>query len=209
MPFDINAFRTDVATYGYIHTSHFDVTVTPPTALAGAATVTGGTAISSSTAASLLKMRVEQVKIPGVALLTADVERYGVGPTQKMPWSAAFVDTSFTFLADKNGSLWNFWYQWMLATVNFSGTENNTAAGAAINDNATYLVAYKDDIVGQVHVTMYNQNGAAAQTILLSDAYPVSMNDVQVGWGEEDALLRVTIGLTFKEVVIANAGVAI
>jgi hypothetical protein len=181
------------------------VTVGSPTVLAGLTAVNNGNEITSAQASTLLKMRIEQVKIPGIALLTADIERYGVGPTQKMPLNAAFVDTSFTFLADKNGSLWNFWYQWMLAIVNFSGTVNNTA-GSVINDTATYLVRYKDDCVVPITITMYSQDGKVAQTIQLSDAYPVSMNDIQVGWGEEDAMVKVTVGITFKEMVITNAG---
>ena len=46
---------------------------------------------------SQLKYRIDQIRVPGIALISADTQRYGVGPTQKMPYSSQFNEITWFF----------------------------------------------------------------------------------------------------------------
>ena len=40
------------------------------------------------------------------------------------------------------------------------------------------------------------------------DAFPVSLNDVQLNWGTKNEALRITVGLSFKEFTIERSTVS-
>lgn len=159
--------------------------------------------VSASQLTQMIKVRAEAVKVPGVALIPAEVGRYGVGPTTKYPVGAGMIDSSFTFLCDKYGGLWNLWYQWLLATVQFAGT-NNSSTGA-FNQPASYLIQYRDQYTTTMTINVYSQTGAAVQVIQLIDAYPISFNEMQLDWMSRD-MVRITVGISYKEVTIQGAG---
>lgn len=210
MPFNLNTFKSEISTNGILHSHNFEVMLTLP-GIIGTTVGGGGTALDTTTAANMLLLRAEAIRIPGILLKTADVARYGVGPNSKWPFSAGFVDTSFTFICDREGSLWTMFYLWMNAIFGFSGADTAATGGGgggatAVNTTATYQVAYKDDYVAPtMSYLIYTSTGELAQTLNFYDGYPVSMNDMPLEWGETNNLLRVTIGMTFREVTILGA----
>ncbi len=208
MPFNLNTFRTEISTNGIIHSHNFEVQLTLP-GIIGTTTGGAGTALDTTTATNMLLLRAEAIRIPGILLKTADVARYGVGPNSKWPFSAGFIDTSFTFISDRECNLWTMFYLWLNAIFGFAGTDTAATGGGgtAVNTTATYQVAYKDDYVAPtMSYLIYTATGELAQTIQFYDGYPVSMNDMPLEWGETNNLLRITIGMTFREVTILGAG---
>jgi len=55
----------------------------------------------------------EATSIPGVQLATTEVQRYGVGPTEKAPYRPIFVDLNVSFLCDGNRLIYDFFYDWI------------------------------------------------------------------------------------------------
>jgi hypothetical protein len=206
MAFNINDFQGNIAKYGTLRSHSFDVEFALPKTFQNRFILTPGAGqVSTGQLGRMLQMRVEQVKIPGVAIQNAEINRYGVGTAQKIPFASGFVDTSFSFIIDKYGALWYFWYTWLRDTVQFAGLHDNPGS-MTFNEFASYCVGYKDDIVSTMTFRMFDAMGDVALTIELIDAFPISLNDMQVDWNETNQLVRVTIGLSFKEIILKGAG---
>lgn len=208
MPFNIDSYKSSIAKHGILRNNRFDVIVNPPAILSGSTIVTAAGGQSSGDISKLLKFRAEQFKAPGVSLDTKPVNRYGVGIYQKMPYSASYTDNSITFLSDGYGNMWNFWYQWIDSIFNFAG--NDQAPGSVIggfNTLPSYKLEYKDRYATTISVIIYNEMGQQVQKVNMYDAFPISINDIDLNWGIKNQALKVTVGISFKEFTIEKSTV--
>ena len=98
-----------------------------------------GSSVTTQSTESLLQIRAESAKLPGVLIQTSDVNRVGIGPTQKMPFNAQFTDTSITFVSDSKGEIYNYFYTWLNSIFDFSGIYNRNAL-------PSYKTEYKDNV---------------------------------------------------------------
>jgi len=209
MPFNIDTFKSSVAQEGILRNNRFDVIINPPAILQGSIIVNGAGGVSTGDMSKLIKFRAEQFKAPGITLDTKNAYRYGMGPYQKMPYSGSYTDNSITFLSDGYGNMWNFWYQWIDSIFNFAG--NDSASGSSIggfNSLPSYQIEYKDKYATQMSVIIYNEMGQSVQTINMYDAYPISINDVELNWGTKNQPLRLVVGISFKEFTIEKSTVS-
>jgi hypothetical protein len=138
----------------------------------------------------LLTFRAEDCRLPGVSYMASDVNRYGVGPLQKMPYNVMFTDTSISFISDKNGSIYNCFYTWMNTIFNFSDLNKK---------NGSYETEYKDNYTTDISITVYDNNGNQVQIVKFLDAFPISMNEIPLSWNQNSQLLKVTVGFSFRE----------
>ncbi len=209
MPFNIDTYKASIAKQGILRNNRFDVIVNPPDILSGSTIVTAAGGSSSGDISRLLKFRAEQFKAPGISLDTKPINRYGMGTYQKMPYSASYTDNSITFLSDGYGNMWNFWYQWIDSIFNFAG--NDQAPGSVIggfNTLPSYQLEYKDRYATTISVIIYNEAGQQVQKINMYDAFPISINDVDLNWGMKNQPLKVTVGISFKEFTIEKSTVS-
>jgi len=70
----------------------------------------GGNLSQLNELSTLQTFRIDQVKVPGINLASADVNRYGAGPTQKQPYNAQFTEVQMSILSDNEASIWQYWY---------------------------------------------------------------------------------------------------
>jgi hypothetical protein len=96
--FNIKTFKSELSKTGVLQTNKFTVEFASPKVLQNIS-IDG---INTSDTERLINLRAESAKIPGIGLLMTDVNRYGVGPMQKMPYSAAFTSNVITFLTDRS-----------------------------------------------------------------------------------------------------------
>lgn len=188
MAYKITDMISTIAKNGVLQTNKYLVLLTPPVGLQGAdinGAGTGGTA-------ALLQIRAEQAKLPGVLIQTSDINRYGVGPTQKMPYNVQFTDTSLTFIADRNGEIYRFFYSWMNTIFNFSGINGQ-------NTQANYKVGYKDSYSTNMQIYVHDNYGNVIHIVSMMKAYPVSFNEISLGWANQNELMKLTIGITFRD----------
>lgn len=198
--FNIDGFRSNIHKQGTLRTNRFRVIIPVPNSLRDSAVSSG-----VGDMGNLLTFRAEQIKAPGITINSDQVYRYGIGTTQQMPYSAAYTDNVISFISDGRGLIWNFWYLWINSIFGFSGNDNNFNGGA-FNTLPSYQLAYKEDYATQISVIVYDQLENEIQKINMYDAFPISINDNQLGWGDNNRLLKVTVGFTFKEFSIEGAG---
>ena len=200
MPFNIDTFKTNIGSGGYLTTNKFNVIVTPPLALMNNLVNGSGLVETSQAMSDLIRFRAEAIRVPGVTLLTADVNRYGAGPTQKQPYSAQFNDNGITLLSDGYGDIWQFWHNWLKFIFNFTGTSDTTVD--LPNQIPTYTSQYKSDFSTTIQIIVYDQTGNAIQTINMFEAFPTSIRDVPLNWADSGNLIRLDIGLAFTDYTI-------
>lgn len=206
--FNVQDFRASVLNDGVMPINRFVVSIP---VISSFTFLSGGTGISSAWSSSFkkgtqfLQYRAESVRLPGASLDTFTTRRYGVGPYQKYPTNVSFNDISITFLDDSKASIWRAMYDWQNKVFDFGGNQPNLFSGlfgslGNTPTNPSYYLNYKDDYAVDIVIDVFNQiDTKPVQTVLLKQAFPVSVNDVPLDWGNNDQLLKVQTTFTFSE----------
>lgn len=204
MPFNIKTFKANINDFGYVKNNKFEVFVQAPRFLQGRTIKIDKEEVNFNDLNRIMKFRIDQVKTPSASLMSIDTNRYGVGPTQKMPFNAQYYDTSFYVLLDKKTHLWDFWYNWINGIFNFNGQEpngNNLFLGGRIPN---YTVQYKDEYTSTMVIVIYNDVGEVVKTINLYDAFPSSMREVLLRWNDNADLMRLIVTVTYSSYSIVG-----
>jgi len=203
MPFDITAFQTNLQTYGYSSANKFDVNINLPS-------IFTSTGTSLSGLPDILKFRAQNVNLPSIAFMNTESNRYGMGPVIKQPYNAVYGDIQTSFITDKQGLIYEFFFIWMNAIYNFSETSSNSSAsgnisipvnGTATNYSApTYTTRYEDDIVApSIDINVYDNTGKTIQTVSAYRAKPIAFTTIPLAWDQTDTLLKCNVTFTYRE----------
>ena len=184
--FNINSFKSNISESGVLHSNKFIVAFASPKIMQNN-TVDNQPVIHTE---RLIQARADAVKIPGIALLMTDVARYGIGPQQKMPHNATFTPNSISFISDKNGELYKYFYTWLNRIFDFAG-EGNVAP--------SYTNSYKDNYTTDLHIYVYDQSGNQVKDIIMHRAFPESLNDIPLGWNDNNSLVKLTVTFSFRD----------
>jgi hypothetical protein len=207
MPFNVNSFKQNLDFFGYIKNNKFEVFVQAPKFLQNKYMKINDRETSIKDINNLLRFRIDQVRTPSASLLSIDTNRYGIGPTQKMPYNAQYFDTTFSILLDRNTDLWDFWYNWINGIFNFNGQEpngDNIFNGGRIPN---YTIEYKDEYSTNMMIVIYNDVGETVKTINLYEAYPSSMREIQLAWNDNVNLMRIAITVTYSSYSIVGSNI--
>lgn len=197
MPFNIEKFRTNLRDFGYLDNNSFSVYVqTPPLLLGGINNQ--GTPTASAKIAENMSFRIDQVRAPGISLQSADVSRYGVGPTQKQPFNAQFQEITISMLGDHYCEFWQYWYNWTRAIFEF-----NTSS---TNGTPSYSSEYKNRYSSVVMIFIYDHYGNIIQKINLFEAFPSAIREIPMSWGDSN-LMRISVNLSYTEYMIENSSI--
>lgn len=205
MPFNVNNFKQNLDSFGYIKNNKFEVFVQAPKFFQNKYMRINDRETSIKDINNLLRFRIDQVRTPSPSLLSLDTNRYGIGPTQKMPFNAQYFDTTFSVLLDRNTDLWDFWYNWINGIFNFNGQEpdgNNVFIGGRIPN---YTVEYKDEYSTNMMIVIYNDVGETVKTINLYEAFPSSMREIMLRWNDNTDLMRIALTITYASYSIVGS----
>jgi hypothetical protein len=201
MAFDIEEFKARIEDGGILQNNKYDVNIFFPqnSGMQGTKINTGGAEVYSADISQDLSFRTINATLPGIALRTVDSARYGLGIQEKMVFSGNYTDIDLTFVCDKFGDAYRFWYSWLNYIFSVSGqTTRNTVSN--INANRPFYTAqYKDLYAATVVITVYDPYGEVALTYYLYKAFPVSLNDVPLSWADKDGILKITTKISFRE----------
>lgn len=147
--------------------------------------------------ARTLAFLCESANLPGVSLATTDIRRYGYGPVERKPYAPIFVDTTMTFLTDASGLVQKFFYKWMNGIVKFDETVFGPVGQAGLSTIAPFEVNYKNQYSTDILVTTVDEVNNDIINVRFTEAYPIFMGDVNLGWGDTDSISRLPITFTF------------
>jgi hypothetical protein len=210
MAFNLDRFKSNLDSYGYLKNNIFEVGVQTPNFMLGSVLNNNGNVSSMSNLNNVMKFRIDQTSVPGVSLLSGDHALYGVGPTQKMPYGAFFHDITFSILLDKKADLWQFWYNWVRYIFEFNGTEPNSRnfnIGGVDSSYRTpgFTARYKDDYSSMMQIVMYDTTGHVVQRVNLYEAFPSSVREIPLSWNDHGDLLRIAVSITYSHFSIEGS----
>jgi hypothetical protein len=197
MPFDLTQFLSSYAKYGSTSANKFDVTITPPTI------ISNNNPQITTQMPTLLAFRADEVNSPAIGFTSTESNRYGMGPVTKQPYNAIFGEVRMSFITDKTGIIYEFFYLWMNYIYNF--TETYTANGIISGNSTSYTVPtyttnYEDDIVAPgITINTYNNLGSIIKNVNLYRAKPTLFIESPFSWEKVNTLVRLTISFSFRE----------
>jgi hypothetical protein len=204
MPFNIQGFKENLNSYGYLDNNSFDVIIKTPNILQNKVLNNQGTDSDIQRIAKNLKLRVEQVRAPGINLMTSQIQRYGIGSVQNMPINAQFQDINMTLLMDHYGEIWQYWYNWLNLIFGFNGLES--ANGPTSNSFPNYQAEYKDNYSTVMQIIVYDHFGNSIQKINLYEAFPVAMREMPLSWGD-GSLMRLNLSISYTSYALVGSSV--
>jgi hypothetical protein len=165
MSFSLDQWKSSTKK-GFLKPTQYEVTVNPPTG--------GGRE---------LRLLTESITSPGISFLTADGHRpYGSGKTYDIAYSYNTSEISCTHLIDKDGDAYKILYEWANLVSNINGDKNW---------HASYFDEYaKNDM--EISIFGYDFTDLV-KTVKLYNAYPKSVDPIQLSWGDADNIARVSV----------------
>ena len=181
---DINQFKSKLLNDSGLQRNnrfYFEVNKLPPV-------LTGGL---QDAALTRISFAAEATSIPGVQLATTEVQRYGVGPTEKAPYRPIFVDLNVSFLCDGSRLIYDFFYDWINSIVKGDGRhiQHNSKVEYRVKRNSallSYEVEYRDNYYTDLRIVTVDEVNQRIIVIDLYNAYPISIGDMAVSWSNTE-----------------------
>jgi hypothetical protein len=152
---NINDFKSSF-TKDLARTNRFDVNIPIPLTL-----------IPYISSAKSLTYRCENAQLPGRTFATTEQKTYG--PVEKFPYQTTFNDIDLTFIIEDDMNQKVFFDAWL----NY------------INPQYNNNFRYKSDFSTIITVNQYDVTGKLSYSVDLVDAYPISMNQLDLSWGDD------------------------
>jgi len=164
----INEFKSSF-TKDLARANRFDVNIPIPLTL-----------IPYIKSAKNLVYRCENANLPGRSLMTME-QKIGSNPIEKYPYMTSYNDIDLTFIVDGDMNQKVFFDAWL----NY------------INPTYNYNFRYKSDYATVMTINQYDVTNQISYSINLYDAYPVSMNQLDLDWSSDSPhKLSVTFAYT-------------
>ena len=125
------------------------------------------------------QMRCFQAQIPGHNIATTDKD---VG-LRSIAYQKIYSDVILGFYVGGGSAELNFWQEWIDRIV-IRGTPNRHN--------------YYDNYVGQIKITQENRFGFDVATWTLHDAYPKTVDPIQLDYGTSDTIMTVNVTMTYR-----------
>jgi hypothetical protein len=128
----------------------------------------------------VLRYRCETAQLPGRTF--DNVEQKTYGPIEKFPNLTTYTDIDLTFILDDTMQTKTMFDTWL----NY------------INPSRTNNLTYKSDYAADIQIYQYTVTNELAYGVNLIDAYPISMNQLDLDWSSDGYhKLTVTFAYTY------------
>lgn len=198
MPFNIAQFKSHIDKSGYLLNNKYQVYLNAPPILNGRAVSTPSSTNVTTNIVEMIKFRADEIVAPGIALITSDIQRYGIGPTQKYPMTAQINEINVSFVCDKYGALWTFFHEWVNIVFEHGGFKSARGNMPTI---PKYTAEYKDNYSTTGQILVYDATGNIVKDINLFEVYPIGVKEVNLDWNSSE-LIKIDVVLTYKEFII-------
>jgi hypothetical protein len=185
MPFDVRELSTELNLRGVIKPSRFFVTLNLPPVWSDDPEVQYYASLCRD-----LGLRADRASIPGLAVRTLPVRRYGYGTIDTQPLTPVFDDVQVSFISDAWGDSWMLFNKWIRKITNSDTPRSPEDA---------YELAYKDEYANQVQIQWYSEIGEMAKTIVLNQAYPTGLSEIKLDWGDDQTIARFVVNFSVQD----------
>lgn len=186
MPFNVKDFTSKISKSGIAYTSHFEAMI-----LGGPGSYNRTGAVSNVLQKYGLdegmRFRIESLNMPGRNLQTIDQQYHG--PVRAMPFRFTQQPVTFSVILSKDMREREIFMRWQDFFVGHYRTNYDRTVVRAPFDTKYY-----QDGIGTIKIVQYSYpvEGASSKEpfvphneIILEEAYPISVNDIQMSWGDD------------------------
>jgi hypothetical protein len=195
MAFNISEFNADIAKSSIAHTSHFEGWIIGGPGSYNPRSGIQGNVLRGSGLTDGMRFRIESVSLPGRTLTALDQNYHG--PTRAIPYRFSQPPVTMSIILSKDMREREVFMRWQDF---FVGNARNNIGQASIT--APFDTRYYHDGIGTIKILQMSyadgpnsNNEMEIQTdITLVEAYPISVNDIAMSWGDDGyAKLQVEI----------------
>lgn len=190
MSFNINQFKSTVDSLGIMRTNKFLVDFPVPRKIAGT--------VPQAAGGRNLSLYCKAAPLPGLGILTQDIYRYGMGPIERRPYGVVVNDIMFQFYVDGENMIRNWFRNWVRLILNPDSTNGVTSKWAQTGQS-WYEFSYKEDYAVDIRITTFDQEGFPVISIVLVEAYPNFIGDIQQDWQEKHQHMIMPVAFTFRD----------
>lgn len=153
--------------------------------------------------AQKLSLFADSVSMPGLNIQTDSIKRYGIGPTENVPYSTQFNDITINFIGDGRGEVYKFFYNWMHGIV----SADKFIPGGKLSPGglAPYEVEFKNRYETIISITTYNEQNDTVLEYKLYGAFPKTVPDIQLSWKDADGYMQFGITFCYMYAELTNA----
>jgi len=195
MAFNVSEFNADIAKSSIAYTSHFEGWI-----LGGPGSYNPGGSVATNVLKNSgltegMRFRIESLNMPGRTLTALDQNYHG--PTRAIPYRFTQQPVTLNIILSKDMREREVFMRWQDF---FVGNSRNNISQQSVF--APFDTRYYQDGIGTIQINQYSysngpdsSNQFELQTeILLNEAYPISVHDIAMSWGDEGyAKLQVEI----------------
>jgi len=190
--FNIETFRSTLGKNGVLRNNKFMVRIPYPKGMSNSGNL--------KETSRYLELWCDSTNLPEAVLSVMPIRRYGYGVQEKMPAEISFGDITFTFMSDGNGAIWGFFQQWMKMVMNYDMSTGIVGRNSIYDrDQTPYEVAYKTDYITDIEIKIFHENGKEIFGVVLREAFPISLNNIQVNWADTNDIMRIPVTMTFTD----------
>lgn len=192
----INNFQAELRKNGIARTNLFEVVITPPIVLSGNKT------------ADKISLYAEGAQLPGRSINTGDLKRYGVGPSEKIPYAMSFNDLTLSFIGDGQGEIYKFFYNWMQGIVRGDSSASTYGSEIDKNGKTAFEVEFKENYAVIVDIFTFNEVGEPILNARLYDAFPINVPEVSLNWSD-GGMMQFSATFAYFQTELMNSETAI
>ena len=176
MAFNVETFKGRMSKKDLMRASSYEVFVNPP--------VGDGQGI---------RLSAETVSLPGASFMSVDnYKPYGLGKSHTIPYAGNLQAISMTHMVDADNDIVQLFYDWTNSIVDYG-------------KNNDYLARYLNTYTAKpLMIFLYDLKGNNTKTYNVQDAFPISVDQMQMSWGSSDEILKLSVTYKFTEYFLVN-----
>lgn len=187
--FNIDNFISNINANGVMRNNKFLVRIPTPAGFGGQSKLNG--------TAQYLELWCDSANLPGVALGTANVRRYGYGHEETRPTHIQNNNINLTFISDGRAAIWTFFQQWIKLIYNYDLSNGVYKPNGVMSNQKPMELAYKTDYAVDIEIFVFNDSGEQLLSVMLREAYPVDLGSVQLNWGDTNNIAKIPASFTY------------
>jgi len=151
-----------------------------------------------------MEFYTDSAALPGIALQTHSVLRYGTGMTEEKPFMASISPIRMSHLVDATD---NQSYFYMRSWVNLILNTNLSSGINTVNgtSQAPFELSYKYEYVTDINILAFNDKGDVTRDVILRDAYPKAIEDLPLNWADNQNAMRLMSTIVYTDWYENNA----
>jgi hypothetical protein len=167
MSFNITKFGAELSSDGFSNLSHFLIRVGQPKGMLG----------TRYDIAEWLSYRIKSATLPGRSVRA--LEYFTYGPEQKIGGAGSYTDVQMQVICSSRHKERDFFLDWQDIII---GNHRKQVGYTTTMFDQGYYSNY----ISRVEIDVFDETGKVTKTVVLEEAYPNNIGDIQYDWGTSE-----------------------